>query len=142
MYVFARDDFDTLAHLFYEWEARRQLFYSPLQLAQEAEYIDHRIDLIRDYLPTIVTHDYRLGLYTFVLGNRDNSIKKKKEETNEPSNKDILQWLNTWWEQKRNEVDGVESRTIARTSCEYFYIYHQKCLACKPGLTGFSFPTF
>jgi hypothetical protein len=33
----------------------------------------------------------------FVLANRDNSIKKKK---NEPSNEDILHWLNAWWEQK------------------------------------------
>jgi hypothetical protein len=138
VYAFARDDFDSLAHLTHEWEAG-QLFYSPLELAQEAEYIDHRIDLIRDYLPTIVTRDDRLGLYTFVLGNRDNSIKKKKK--NEPSNEDILHWLNTWWEQKRNNIDGVESRTITRTLCEYFYIYHQKRLACKPGLTGFSFPT-
>jgi hypothetical protein len=57
VYLSARDDFDLLVHLTYEWEAG-QLFYSPLQLAQEAEYIDHRIELIRDYyLPTVVTHE-------------------------------------------------------------------------------------
>jgi hypothetical protein len=40
VYLSARDDFDILVHLTYEWEAG-QLFYSALQLAQEeAEYID------------------------------------------------------------------------------------------------------
>jgi hypothetical protein len=50
------------------------LHYSPLQLAQEAEYIDHRIELIRDYLPTVVTHeDDWQGLRTFILSKNKHS---------------------------------------------------------------------
>jgi hypothetical protein len=66
---------------------------------------------------------------TFVLGK------------NKQSNEDILHWLSAWWEQKQKDIDRVESQTIARALCECFCTCCQKRVACKPGLTGFSFPT-
>ena len=76
-----------------------------------------------------------------VLGNPDISIKKKKKKKTNEQRRHSSVIEHMVWEQKRNKGDGVENRTIARTLCEYFYIYHQKRLASKPGLNGFSFPT-
>jgi hypothetical protein len=88
------------------------LHYSPLQLAQEAEYIDHRIELIRDYLPTVVTReDDWQGLRTFKV------LFSKPSLTAFSFSKEVCVYLSA-----RDDFDLLVHLTYEWEAGQFFYI--------------------